>query len=52
MLREWRREAVRAENGETTRGEYDEWRFDYPVSEARQTSERLRDARRKEKEGV
>jgi transcriptional regulator with XRE-family HTH domain len=33
MLREWRREAVRAENGETTRGEYNEWRFDYPMSE-------------------
>jgi transcriptional regulator with XRE-family HTH domain len=47
MLRTWQREAAKAENGEITVDEYNEWRFGYPESEGRNTAERLREGKRR-----
>lgn len=37
----WQREAEKLKNGEITKDEYDDWRYNYPLSEARRTKERL-----------
>lgn len=42
MLHTWQREAAKLESGEITKEEYDEWRYNYPVSEANLNKHRLR----------
>lgn len=41
MFSAWRREAAKLENGEITKAEYDDWRYNYPKSEVERTRARL-----------
>jgi transcriptional regulator with XRE-family HTH domain len=50
LLRSWRREASRVERGESSLDEYNEWRFNYPESEAKRNKKILRERREKRKE--
>ena len=45
-LLEWQREFQKLKNGEITKEEYDDWRYKYPLSEARRTKERLKQRRK------
>lgn len=47
----WSREAEKLKNGEITKEEYDDWRYNYPRIEAERTKERL-DALRAEKKNT
>ena len=42
-LCEWQREFQKLKNGEITKEEYDDWRYNYPLSEAKRTKERLKE---------
>jgi hypothetical protein len=52
MLRRWLKEAMKVENGEISIGEYNEWRFRYPESEAKRDMERLRERRKRRKDSM
>ena len=49
LLHTWQQEAAKLESGEITKEEYDEWRYNYPTSEAKRTSERLNKKRKENK---
>lgn len=41
MFSAWHREVDKLNSGEITKGEYDDWRYNYPQIKAEQTKERL-----------
>ena len=47
MLSAWQRQAIALENGEIIKDEYDNWRYNYPESEAARTKKRLKTAKKK-----
>lgn len=49
MLHTWQQETTKLESGEITKAEYDNWRYNYPSSEAKRTSERLNKKRKENK---
>lgn len=47
MLSAWQRQAIALENGEISKEEYDNWRYNYPESEAARTKKQLKTAKKK-----
>ena len=49
-FRAWYTKAEQLKNGEITQEQYDDWRYQYPASSARETHEALRAIRQKQRE--
>ncbi len=49
LFSHWQREAIALANGEISKEEYDNWRYNYPESEATRTKKLLKAAKKKNK---